>query len=359
MAPAGCWRGTEIVVSSGQFIPEVPLFYGNGGIERPLGGIENAAGTDPYDPSTWTFVTSGPSSYQASTMPFEASALDNPADGLQDADGDGIPNLDDPDVDGDGIPNETDGDYVGPAPPTYPHPYKIWASQNPLGQANIEAWFTNSAGSGNDPSSKLNPPPTSTYFNTADPTSPDYPYPVDASIPDVQNYSWDLWNKYKDDSNSPKLASGIHSGTYGTLAAPTVTFVTGTLQVSAGTSFQGAGILVIRDDFDPNTDTYNTPGIKAYLNIQGTFKWTGLVIVAGWAPTINVGSGGKGTIVGTVFGEDSVMSGGEVSLDSATITMTINGPFRIFYSNALFRKGGYLNHLLPRVLKAVVGIREI
>lgn len=327
-------RGVEITVRSSQYIPQSPLFFGNGGIERPLGGIETTAGTDPADPSTWNRVTSGPSSYQASSVPFECSALDHPQDFL----------------------------YNGGAPApvsSYPHPYAIWSSQNPIGQANIEAWFANSAGAGADPTTKVTPSPTGTHYETSDPTSPDYPYPVDPNVPDVQSYTWDLWNKYKNDASAPKLGSGSHSGTYGDLTNPLVTFVTGELQVDPGQTFRGAGILVIRDDYDPNVSTNNTPSTRAWLDVQGTFEWTGLVIVAGWAPTIDVATGGSMTVVGALFGEDSVQSGGEPSLDSATIILTINGGCRVLYSNALFAPGGAINSLFPRVNKEVVGIREL
>ncbi|MBI4584670.1 MAG: hypothetical protein HY717_11705 [Planctomycetes bacterium] len=328
-------RGVEITVKGKRYIPEQPLYFGNGGIEKPLGGFQWADGVDPADPSTWQTVTSSPSSYQSSSVPFHSSALDHPFDYL----------------------------YNGgaPAPASSPHPYKIWASQNPIGQFNISAWFTNSAGSGNDPTIGLDPPPTSDYYDTSDLNSPDHPYPVIPNLPDVQSFAFELWNRYKDQSSTTKLNSGSHQGTYGDLSNPGITFVTGALQVDTGTTFRGCGLLVIRDAYDPNTDTDNQPPTRARFDIRGTFQWTGLVIVAGWAPDISVSSdaGANATIAGALFGEDSVQSGGEISLDSATITMTIRNSFRILYSNGLFRQGGILHNYLPFVQKEVIGIREI
>ena len=329
-------KGIEITVRSIRRIPESPLYFGNGGIEKPLGGFEWSSGADPTNPSTWVPVTSSPSSYQASWVPFQASALDYPADYIY------------------------SGGTPSPAS-SCPHPYAIWAAQNQIGQYNIKAWFTKSAGAGVDPTVNVTPPPTSTYYDTSDQNSPDYPYPVVPDLPDVQSFSCELWNKYKGDPSANRFGSGTRAGEYGTLSAPSVTFVTGSLSVAAGTTFRGCGILVIRDDYDPNTQTYNTPSIRAGLAVSGTFQWTGLVIVAGWCPDINVSStaGANATIVGALFGEDSVQSGGEISLDSATISIVVNNPFRILYSNALFQPGGMVYNFMPFIDKRVVGIREL
>jgi hypothetical protein len=329
-------EGIEVVIQGVVFTPTTPVYFGNGGIEKPLGGFNWTGGSDPADPSTWSTVTSSPASYQSNTIPFESSALDHPVDF----------------IDNGGTPTPASAD---------PHPYQIWASQNPIGQFNIEAWFANSAGTGYDPTTKLTPPPTDAYYDTSDKNSPDYPYPVNSSIPDVQDFSWALWSKYKSStaSNVKKLGSGSHTGTYGTIASPTVTFVTGTLKVAAGKTFTGAGILVVRDNYDPNVGGSNTPSTSANVDIQGTFKWTGLVIVAGWAPTFNVSSTGNCTIVGGLMGEDSVMSGGEISLDSATIIMTIQGATKILFSAAPFSPGGIVRSAMPTVNRRVISIREI
>jgi len=329
-------QGIEITIKSLWYIPETPVYFGNGGIEQPLGGFSWTSTSNPTDPSTWTPITSSPASYQASSVPFVCSALDYPMDYLYNG----------------GTPTPASSN---------PHPYKIWASQNMIAQYNTEAWFTKSAGIGYDPTVNVTPPPTSSYYDTSDKNSPDYPYPIDPGLPDVQSFALELWNKHKNDTTSNKLGQGSLSGTYGDLTTPAITFVTGRLTVASGSTFKGTGILVIRDDFDPNTQTNNTPSIKAGLDISGQFEWTGLVIVSGWAPDITVEntSGASATIVGALFGEDSVQSGGETSLDSATITLKVWKPFRIYYSNALFRPGGPLNPDLPFVGKKVVGIRDI
>jgi len=325
-------RGVEIFVKASRYIPRAPVYFGNGGIEKPMGGFEWGAGVDPTDPSTWIPVTSGASSSQDSSVPFESSALDHPFDYLYNG----------------GTPTPASAN---------PHPYNIWASQNPIGQFNTEAWFTNSAGVGFDPTINLTPAPTNAYYDMSDPTSPDYAYPVDPTIPDVQDFASQLWTKFKDAPGTTKLSSGSQSGTYGDLSTPGVTFVTGRLQVDSGDTFKGSGILVIRDNYDANVDADNTPGTRAILDIRGNLEWTGLVIVAGWAPSISVT--GDATIVGALFGEDSVQSGGEISLDSATIIMNIQNNFRVLYSNSLFQPGGLVHDYLPMVKKEVVGIRNL
>ena len=327
-------KGIEITVQSTRYIPESPVYFGNGGIERPLGGFSWTGASDPADPNTWGKVTGRPSSYQSRTVPFESSALDWPPDYL----------------------------YAGgaPAPATAtPHPFNLWSSQNPIGQANTEAWFANSAGRTSDPTVNLTPPPTPPYWDVSDKSSPDYPYPVDPGVPDVQSFAWELWNTFKNNDSVTKLGQGSHTGTYGDLNNPGVTFVSGGLTVPAGQTFKGSGVLVIRDDYDPNVDTNNRPSRRARLDIDGTFEWTGLVIVAGWAPDIDVASGGEASIVGALFGEDSVQSGGEISLDSATIIMRIRDTFRVNFSSALFQSGGPIHELLPLVNKEVVGIRDL
>ncbi len=329
-------KGLEIAVKNTKYIPDAPIYFGNGGVERPLGGFEWSSGVNPTDPSTWTTVQSSPSSYQASSVPFEVSALNHPHDYLYNA--------------------------GSPAPATGPpHPYKIWQTQNAIGQFNVAAWFANSAGSGNDPTSSVSPPPTASYYEMSDLKSPSHAYAVDPTVPDVQTFATELWHNYGNVSGTTNLSGGNRSGTYGTLANPGITFVTGTLNVESGTSFKGAGVLVIRDDYDPAVQTNNTPSTRAGLTVAGNFEWTGLVIVSGWAPTISVSSdsGASATIVGALFGEDSVQSGGETSLDSATITLQVQRPFRVLYSNALFQPGGLVYSFLPLVKKQIVATWEI
>lgn len=321
--------GVEVSLVGTRYIPEAPMYLGNGGIERPLGGFDwTSPGLDPNDPTTWTPGTSV-SSYQSSSVPFQVNALDHPYDYL----------------DNGGTPTPAS---------TVPHPYKPWVSQTLIGQYNTRAWFTNSAGS-SDPMTGVSP--GASYYDNSSGSSPDYIFPVDSDIEDVQTFAWNLWSNYN--STGTNLSSGNHQGTYGTLSNPGVTFVTGSLKVKSGKTFKGAGILVVRDDYDPNYDLNNTPSKKAYMEIDGTFEWTGLVIVAGWAPTIRVDPGGDATIVGTLFGEDSVQSGGEISLDSATIIMRIRDNFRLLYSNQLFQPGGMVHNFMPGVERSVVGVREL
>jgi len=326
-------RGVEVAVRDFAYFPESPLFVGNGGIERPEGGFDWNGTDDLANPSTWGTVTGSPSSYQSSAVPMVLSSLDHPADYL----------------------------YGGSEPPVataFPHPFSLWTSQNGIGQHNVDAWFRNSAGA-SDETSGLSPPPSTPYYLPGDLASPDHPYPVDPQVPDVQSYAWALWNSYGTATGTNRLGSGSHSGTFGDLANPSVTFVTGRLRVDSGETFRGAGILVVRDDYDPNTQTNNLPSTKADFEIRGTFEWTGLVIVSGWAPAVTVDSGGSATVVGGFFGEDSVQSGGEVSLDSATIIFRINDEFRVLYSGEVFRPGGMVHDFLPRVGKEVVGIRQL
>jgi hypothetical protein len=329
-------QGSELTVKSRRYVPETPAYFGNGGIQKPLGGFSWGSGVDPTNPATWVPVTGSPDSYQSNWVPFEISALDHPIDYI----------------------------YNGGSPTpatTCPHPYKIMMSQNGIGQYNNEAWLTKSAGSGVDPTIKVTPAPTSANYDTSDPNSPDYPYAIDANVPNVQDLAFELWRAHQSDPAANLLGTGAHEGEYGTLAQPKVTFVTGELMVAANKQFRGCGILVIRDNYDPNTQTNNTPATYARMTIDGNFEWTGLVIVVGWNPSINIRStaGAQATIVGGLFGEDSVQSSGEISLNSAAIMTTVSNPLRLLYSNGLFREGGLLNQYLPMVKREIVGIREI
>jgi len=323
-------QGFEVTIRSARYVPKTPLYIGNGGIEKPLGGFEWDDDADPFDPSTWETVDSSPSSYQSASVPLKVNALDHPTDYL------------------------TSG--IAPTPAAAGmHPYNPMVSQNAIGQFNVQAWFNKSA-NGGSAMSGVTPVPTTSY--SSDPTSPDYAFPIDSHVPDVQDYSWAMWSAYRDDPAATKLTGGAKTGTYGSLAAPKVTFVTGTLRVDSGKSFAGTGILVIRDDYDPNEDTNNQPSTKAGLDIRGNFQWTGLVIVSGWAPSITVTSTGNATIVGTLMGEDSVMSGGEISLDSATISLVVQGPTRLLYDYDMFQPGGLIYDYLPLLDKRVIAARE-
>lgn len=345
---SGSWDGTgwelhglEVAVVGEKKFPRSPAYFGNGGIERPYGGFDWGSGVDPADPTTWRTVSSA-NSKQASWIPLSLDARDFPIDYLTNG----------------GSPAATGSTLAGVSTGSA-HPFPLWANQTEIGQFNTDAWFTNSAGSGSDPTTGLTPAPGSTNYVYADPDSESHPYPVDTNLSDVQDFSWALWNKYASDPAANLLSQGSRSGTYGTIASPEVTFVTGGLTVRSGTTFKGTGVLVIRDDFDPNVQTNNTPGKRAGLYVSGTFEWTGLVIVAGWAPTIDVNSSGSMKVVGSLFGEDSVQSGGEVSLDSATINLYVDGPLEIYYSDGLFTPGGLIDPFIPNTTKRIVGMREI
>src|SRR5690606_19907604 len=103
-----------------------------------------------------------------------------------------------------------------------------------------------------------------------------------------------------------------------------IAFVTGTLDVNDNRTLRGYGILVVRDDFHPDEGGSNEPSTDAHIRIQGKLEWTGLVILAGWHPNLDLqpqsGSAtGQIIINGALFGEDSVQSGGETALDTAQI----------------------------------------
>lgn len=322
-------EGVEALIQHDVYEPTSSYYVGNGGIQMPLGGFDwEAPGVDPTDPSTWTPSTTQQSS-QASWVPMMVDARDYPADYLENG--------------------------GAPAPVTYPHPFPVWTSQNAVGQYNAEAWFQNSAGSG-DPMINVFPP-MSSY--SADPTSPNYAFPINSDLPDVQSHAASLWNTERGAPTTNELVEGSHSGTYGTLASPGVTFVTGALTVPSGSTFEGAGILVIRDDYDPEVDTDNTPDRAAYLTVNGTFEWTGLVLVVGWNAGVTVNAGGDATIVGSLLGEDSVQSMGEISLDSATMIFNVQDDLRILWSSELFNSSGGIRPLLPTVKRTLVGTRRI
>ena len=73
----------------------------------------------------------------------------------------------------------------------------------------------------------------------------------------------------------------------------------------------------------------------------------------------DIENGGEATIVGAMFGEDSVQSGGEISLDSATIILRARDDLRVLFSQSLFTSGGIVNQFLPTVSKEIVGVLEI
>lgn len=339
-------HGIEISVVGEKNFPRAPAYFGNGGIEKPLGGFDWGSGVDPADPTTWKKAT-GASSSQASWVPMTIDARDYPYDYLVNG---GSPA---------GAGKSLLGGILKSIGGSAMHPFPVWASQTPIGQFNADAWFNNSAGVGNDPLANVLPSPTSTVYTMGLPSADTHPYAVDPNLADVQAFAWALWSKYSKDPDANVLSEGSHSGDFGSISDPQITFVTGTLEIPDLTKLSGSGILVIRDDYDPNYDSNNTPSTKASLTVRGELEWTGLIIVAGWAPTVQVTSTGSMKLVGSLFGEDSVQSGGEVSLDSATIVLDIDGPMEIFYSDELFEPGGLIDPFIPATTKRIVGMREI
>ena len=324
-------QGLELLVKGRVFIPSTPLFLGNGGIQRPLGGVEWVAGTDPFDPNTWQKVSSSPESTQRASVDMELSALDYPYDYLTNG-----------------------GTPVALAPGI--HPYSLLVSKNPVGQQNARAWMDFSAG-GTAATAGLSPSPLTSYSTTS--TDADYAYPIDESVPDVQDYIDVIWNQYSSGASANLLTGGSLSGTYGSVATPQVTIVTGGLQIDAGDTFSGAGILVIRDDFDPNIDVNTTPTRRAFLDVLGTLEWSGLVVIAGWNPYVEIKTSGNATIVGALMAEDSVMSMGETSLATSMIWFRLASELKILYSSDMFEPGGIVYESLPGVRKEVIGVREL
>ena len=324
-------QGLEMTLKNRQFVPDTPLYLGNGGIQRPLGGVEWVSGTDPFDPSTWRKVSGSPESWQSATVDLEISALDHPVDHL------------------------ASGSAPTPASAGV-HPHSLLVSKNPVGQQNAHAWMNFSA-DGGAADSKATPSPWSNYAPSS--TDPEYAFPVDSAVPDVQDYVDAIWNRYSGGGANLLTGGGSLSGTYGDLATPQVTIVTGGLRVPTGQSFSGAGILVIRDDYDPNTDVSNTPNRRAFMRIQGDFEWSGLVIMAGWNPYLEVAASGNATILGSMMAEDSVMSMGETSLATSMLWVALENPLRILYSSQMFEPGGIVQSILPGVRKEILGFREL
>ncbi|MFN0060045.1 MAG: hypothetical protein ACKVX7_16430 [Planctomycetota bacterium] len=327
-------KGVEITIQAIKYAPNGPIYFGNGGIEAPTGGALLLADSDPQRPQTWALKTGTPTSFQGAAIPFVVSALNHPRDFL------------------------TNGGT--PEPAQAAHPYSIAIAQTMIGQHNFDAWFSNSAGAGKNPENQVAPRArgAGARYNS-NKQSPNYPYPVVAALPDVQSLALELWIKHEQDAAVTKLAGGAISGSYGDLATPRIVFVTGELSVAAESTLEGVGILLIRDAFDPRTDTDNQPRVRASLSVAGVLNWTGLVIVVGCSPTISVTSTGSATIVGALLGEDSVQSEGEPSLDSATIALKVMGSLRVLFSKEQFEEGELLYPLLPDAERKIVSVHTL
>jgi hypothetical protein len=374
-------RAIEVLVLASKGIPEAPLYFGNGGVEKGKGGWKWDGAADPLDSSTWTYYgTSGnrPSGTSSWISPgligndvFSVDSRDHPEDWL-DLKPSKLPTL----------VSET------------PHPYGIFASQTLVGAHNASTFFDTwtSGSSTHDPNTQLTPSPEGSNYEG----DRGQAFPVDTSIPDVQTWSWELWSTYGNDPNSIHIddqdsdlssidgeanvvvtngglapGGGHKTFTIGDIDNPQVVFVTGELNVHQNRVLKGYGILVVRDDFHPDEGGNNTPGVDAQIEVAGRLEWTGLVILAGWHPAIDTSGSreGSGIVVnGALFGEDSVQSGGETALDTAQINAYLgtssgannkNGAFVATYSREIFEPGGLIYDLLPNVNVRVLAMRDI
>jgi hypothetical protein len=404
-------RGVEVIVVGQKEIPNAPLYFGNGGVEKGRGGWRWNAGNDPLDTSSWTAFygvnggsPSGVVSYQSRGLPFRVSALDHPATWLDDGVGGfdlGRPAAGDPGVDG--VAGTADD---GPDLEQTPHPYSLFAGQTLVGAYNADRWFNEwTHGGTHDPGSLSQPSidDPAVYPNN-DPvgsTIEGDPFPVDTTIPDVQTWAWDMWEKHKNsalhiqpqgsgssaditlvnapDGTAPDPANySIDTTnkiiTLGSETNPQVVFVTGRFTIPSNWTVKGHGVIVLRDNYHPDEQTNNTPTgntNETDAHLYGDFEWTGLAMIAGWRPeldTRNMPAGNSVRILGALFGEDSVQSGGEQSLDTAQIQVYIgpskadasgNGLFEIFYCREIFEPGGLIYHLLPEVSRQIVSIRDL
>lgn len=365
------WRvhGFEAYIQGRKYIPNAPIYMANGAIEKARGGVDNtaSAGFENTPVATWPRVGTGSGagdSYQGNDLPFRVDARNHPPDFLS-------------------------AGWGGPAPTvTGPHPYNVFTVQNQVGQEDVKGWFGSWTGApAGGGAAAVYPDPTNTTYFSNDPTSPNYPYNIDPSVPNVATFSYELWNKYNADAVtgvqiggtgalSPTLGAG--TTTIGNSTTPKVAFATGNLTIPSGSTLRGHGILVIRDNYDPNVGGNNQPGGTSQAGLRvnggGTLEWTGLVIVAGWAPNVNTQGGGTIRMNGALFGEDRVQSGGEVSASAATIQMYIGTKdgttagtntttgekcFSLNYCRTIFEPGGLVYPLMPEVNKEILSFKDL
>ncbi len=323
-APHQVTAYARAILHGRRFIPPGPLYYGNGAIEFPSGNPEG------YAPSSWI----------SDALELKISTWNHPPDFLA------SPIATPPQGDPRWYEQDT-------ASTLYGQPFVVFSSQNDKGTQNaslfLAPWTTGSTTF--DPMTKVERVTDAGY----------QPVQVAIGAPDVQTFAYDLWatkqagdlvltqndvltGNYTSSASSTTDARGL-----GTLAEPRVVFVTGQLENTLK-DFKGAGILVIRDDWDPAVGGDRLVGSpkKGSAEIRNTFEWTGLVIVAGWGPNIstrNLPAGLKASINGALIGEDSVQSSSEASLDDATICFRIGpaagssvatGRFELFFSKDVF-----------------------
>lgn len=425
-------RGIEVIVLGTKNVPNSPLYFGNGGVEKGRGAWNWSSSQNPLDPTTWTSYInpnndSSADSFMTRVIPMRVSALNHPANWLDAGGGRGT-----------GATGAAPGTAGGPTPAGTPHQYSIWSAQTYVGQQDCASFLLPWTISGTTyspaaPATPANPlytglsgaifpsPADTTAFpgSLHNPNSPitfsPTAFPVDTTLPDVQTWSWDLWDTHKNSNqavhivpdngsltvrNSPNgtvTASSAYNRntttktlTIGSPTDPKIVFVSGNLKVSGGWKLQGHGILVVRDDYHPdetpnqarasgwsNTASNNQPSgntREGAFNMQdGNIQWTGLVMIAGWRPKIDTTAMPAGNYIrvnGALFGEDSVQSGGEISLDSACIQMFMgkgsskagdatSGITEITYCRSIFEPGGLIYDLLPEVSRRVISIRDL
>ncbi|MBX3471742.1 MAG: hypothetical protein KF878_33215 [Planctomycetes bacterium] len=361
-------RGMEAVIHRTKHFPNAPLYVGNGGVEKGRGGFAWNDNADPSDPSTWTYLptnsNTGIDSWMARQFQLRVDARDHAVGFLS----------------GQGFPTGDPHAGLLQRPVQTPHPYSLFASQNQVGQHNAKSFFQpwTSGSSTFDPRPHQVPNPAST---TAYPNANDA-FQLDNQLPDVQEFAWALWQAYGGQPGTVTIPAnnanlGVSSSVLevGTASDPKVAFTTGNLNIGENRTLRGHGILIIRDNYHPvlgpfnNTPSGNTN--QAKLIVSGNLEWTGLVILAGWAPSVDtkgMTTGKQVRINGAFFGEDSVQSGGETSLDSAQIQFYLGpsidstesrGFFRLTYCRSLFEPGGFVYNFMPELRRDLVFIRDL
>lgn len=348
-------HNVRAVLVTFRFIPNGPLYFGNGAVEWPRGNMEGH--------SVDSFISNA--------MDYTISAWNHPYDHIYDD----TPMTRPPDGDARWVNQDPDSPFFG-------QPYSVFENQNWKGKQNITDWLT----------------PWTYYGTTYNPMDQTYvehptdagyePFPTHTLAPDVQTFAYDLWahppanslylsngdvryGRYGNlgsDEDGDGIDDGLEDNGLGTLDNPRVVFVTGEF-LNSNKAFKGSGILVVRDDYDPAVGGNRLVSNKAKLRFAKDFEWTGLVMVAGWAPhvsTKDLPADQYVKINGAIMGEDSVQSGGESSLDNATIqfylgyrinSSTERGHFTLTYSRDVFsefRGSGTTNPmwaLMPEVDK--------
>jgi hypothetical protein len=127
------------------------------------------------------------------------------------------------------------------------------------------------------------------------------------------------------DVTCPSVSPKCSSGTYGTVAAPQITYVNGDFSMSGGNS--GAGVLVV-------TGT---------LTISGNMQFNGLILVIG-AGNMVINGGGNGTIYGEVFVANTTGVGG--ALGSPSFSWNGGGKASVYYNSCWANIGNNLHYIV-------------